>query len=199
MISSSSPYSPKLELIIQFLSLHFVRGSSQPLDGRWLHSAFIESLTSEHDKLVHIGIIISSHDQALHVSRLKELKGKGKQQKNPETKFEAFNPKVENQQHEEPSSQKKNKRKGHHGKEKVKCSYQGKGFHLEHACMKKNLDEYTSILERNHINLPKSFWRRDQQDREPQHEKGHALMASTSKSKALLIDSGASNHMMTEK
>ena len=62
--------------------------------------------------------------------------------------------------------------------------------------MKKNLDEATSLLERNHINLPDSFRRRDQQDREPQHEKGHALMESTSKSKSLLIDSGASNHMM---
>ena len=65
--------------------------------------------------------------------------------------------------------------------------------------MKKNLDEATSLLERNHINLPESFWRRDQQDREPQHEKGHALMASTLKSKAPLIDSGASNRKMAEK
>ena len=65
--------------------------------------------------------------------------------------------------------------------------------------MKKNLDEATSLLERNHINLPESFQRRDHQDQEPQHEKGHALMASTSKSKALLIDSGALNHMMAEK
>ena len=40
--------------------------------------AFIESLTSEHDKLVQMGIIISSHDQALHVSGPKYLKGKGK-------------------------------------------------------------------------------------------------------------------------
>ena len=72
-------------------------------------------------------------------------------------------------------------------------------FHPEHSCMKKKIDEATSLLERNHINLPESFWRRDQQDREPQHEKGHALMARTSKSKSLLIDSGASNHMMAEK
>ena len=43
------------------------------------------------------------------------------------------------------------------------------------------------------------FRRRDQQDREPQHEKGHALMESTSKSKALLINSRASNHMMAKK
>ena len=65
--------------------------------------------------------------------------------------------------------------------------------------MKKNIDEATSLIERNHVNLPKSFQRRDHQDWEPQHKKGHALMASTSKSKALLIDSGALNHMMAEK
>ena len=39
----------------------------------------------------------------------------------------------------------------------------------------------------------------DQQDREPQHERGHALMASTSKTKALSIYSGALNHMMDER
>ena len=65
--------------------------------------------------------------------------------------------------------------------------------------MKKKLDEATSLLEKNRINLSKSFRRRDQQDQEPQHERGHDLMASTSKSKSLLIDSGASNHMMDER
>ena len=44
----------------------------------------------------------------------------------------------------------------------------------------------------------KIFRRRDQHDRETQHEKGHALMESTSKSKALLIAYGASNHMMSK-
>ena len=61
-------------------------------------NAFIEYLTSEHDKLIQMGIIISSHDHALHVSRPKDIKGKGKQQKNPKTKFKAPNPKVQNQQ-----------------------------------------------------------------------------------------------------
>ena len=42
-------------------------------------NAFIESLTSEHDKLVQMGIIRSSRDQALHVSGPKDLKGKGNQ------------------------------------------------------------------------------------------------------------------------
>ena len=63
-------------------------------------NAFIESLTSEqsltseHDKIVHMGIIRSSHDQVLHVSRPKDMKGKGKQQKNQKTKFDAPKPRA---------------------------------------------------------------------------------------------------------
>ena len=59
-------------------------------------NAFFESLTSEHDKLVWMGIIISSHDQALYALGPKDLKGKGKQQKNPKSKFDAPKPRVEN-------------------------------------------------------------------------------------------------------
>ena len=125
-----------------------------------------------------MGIIKSSHDQSLYVSGPKDLNGKGKQQKKLKSKFEAPKPKVKNQQHEEPSNSKKNKNKGHHGKEKVKCLYRGKRFHPKHACMKKKLDEATSILGKNHINIPEIFRRRDQQDREPQHEKGHASWKS---------------------
>ena len=85
------------------------------------------------------------------------------------------------------------------GKKNLGVLTAGRVFTINMSAMKKNLDEATSLLERNHINLPESFRRRDHQDREPQHEKGHALMASTSKSKELLIDSGALNHMMDEK
>ena len=81
-------------------------------------NSFIESLTSEHDKLVQMEIIRSSHDQALHVSGHRDLKGKGKQQKNLKTKFKSPKPKVENQQHEESSGSKKNKGKWNHGKKK---------------------------------------------------------------------------------
>ena len=41
-------------------------------------NAFIESLTSEHDKIFQMGIIRSSCDQSLHVSGPKDTKGKGK-------------------------------------------------------------------------------------------------------------------------
>ena len=130
-------------------------------------NAFIETLTNEHDKLVQMGIIRYSSDQSLHVLGPKDLKGKEKQQNNQKTKFDAPKHRVENQQHDESSGSRKNKGKGHHGKEKVKCSYCRKGFHPKHAYMKKKLDEETSLLERNHSNLPKIFRRRDQQDWEP--------------------------------
>ena len=62
--------------------------------------------------------------------------------------------------------------------------------------MKNNLDDITSILEGNNINLVKSVQKLDHQHQDTQQERGHALMESTSKCKALLIDSRASNHMM---
>ena len=137
-----------------------------------------------------MGIIISSKYQALFALGPKYPKGKGKK-KNQKAKFDAPNPKEKKQQQEESSGSKKHKNKGNQGKEKVKCSYYGKGFHPEHACMKKNLDEMTSLLERNNINLQESVWKRDNNDRDTQQERGHSLMASTSKPKDLLIESGA--------
>ena len=132
-------------------------------------NAFIESLINEQDKLVQMGIIRSSKDQALFVSGPKDLKGKGKN--NQKSKFDAPNTKEKNQQHEEPSGSKKHKNKGNQGKEKVKCSYCGKGFHLEHACMKNNIDEMNSLLERNNINLPESVRKRDHQDQDTHQER----------------------------
>ena len=54
-------------------------------------------------------------------------------------------------------------------------------------------------LERNNINLPESVWKRDNDDRDIQQERGHALMEIVSNPKSLLIDSRASNHMMERK
>ena len=42
-------------------------------------NSFIESLTQEHDKLIQMGIILSSKDQALVVGGLKVVNDKGRQ------------------------------------------------------------------------------------------------------------------------
>ena len=46
-------------------------------------NSFIESLTNEHDKLVQMGIIRSSKDQALVAGGPKAMNGKGKQKNEP--------------------------------------------------------------------------------------------------------------------
>ena len=77
--------------------------------------AFIKSLTNEHDKLVQMGIIKYSEDQAMFSLGPKYMKVKGKQ-KNQKAKFDAPNPKEKNEQQEESSSSKKHKNKGNHEK-----------------------------------------------------------------------------------
>ena len=62
--------------------------------------------------------------------------------------------------------------------------------------MKSQLDEMTLLLEKNNINIPKSVRKRENHDWNIHSERGHALMESTLKPRSLLIDSGASNHMM---
>ena len=74
-------------------------------------NAFIESLTNEHDKLVQMGIIGSSKDQALFASWPKDMNGKGKK-KNQKTKFDSPNPEEKNHQQDEPFGSKKHKNKG---------------------------------------------------------------------------------------
>ena len=62
--------------------------------------------------------------------------------------------------------------------------------------MKNKLDEATSLLDRNNINILESFQRKENQDWEYKQEREHALMESTSKSKNIMIDSRSLNHMM---
>ena len=158
-------------------------------------NAFIESLTNEHDKLVQMGIIGSSKTQALFIGGPKATNGKGNQ-KNQKTKFDAPKPKEKHQQQDEPSCSRKNKHKGKEGKEKIKCSYYERGFDLEISCMKRQLDEMTLLLENNNINLPEGARKRENHDRNTQPERGHVLMENVSNPRAILVESGALNHMV---
>ena len=62
--------------------------------------------------------------------------------------------------------------------------------------MKKTLDEMTLLLERNNINIPDSVRKRDNHDQNIHPKRGHALMETITTPRALLVDSGASNHMV---
>ena len=129
-------------------------------------NSFIESLTQEHDKLIQMGIIQSSRDQALVAGGPKVANDKGeKKDKSP----------IENEQSNEPSGSNRSKK---NGKGKVLFSYCGRGFHSERSCMRRQLDELTLVLKKHNI-----------------FAKGHALKARCSSTHVFLIDSRASNHM----
>ena len=92
-------------------------------------NSFIESLTNEHDKLIQMGIIRSSKDQALVAVGPRVAIDKGK--KKDESP-------MEKEQSNEPSHSKRSKK---NGKGKTLCSYCGRGFHPERSCMRRQLDE----------------------------------------------------------
>ena len=97
---------------------------------------FMESLTQEQDKMVMMGTIKPSKDQALVSgdSRV-DSKSKKKAKNTPEQNRDKNNSQEEPQCSKK-NSQKKNKNKG----EMSKCAYYSKGYHLESSCMKKRID-----------------------------------------------------------
>ena len=90
--------------------------------------AFIQSLTSENDKLIQMGIIQSSKDLALVARGDKVANDKGNQRDESPMKKE---------QSKEPSSSKRSKK---NGEGKVLCSNCGRGFHSQSSCMRRQLD-----------------------------------------------------------
>ena len=87
---------------------------------------FMESLTQEQDKLVMMGTIKPSKDQALVArdSRV-DSKGKKKYKKTPEQKRD------NNKSQEDPQGSKKNFQKKKNKGEMSKCAYCSKGFILK--------------------------------------------------------------------
>ena len=110
--------------------------------------AFAEFLIQEHDKLVQRGVIQTSKNQALLVTYLNNVQERGKH-KEREKKNTDSNPK-ENQEYFDGASSSKKKKKF----EKTKCPYCMRGFHPESQCMKKKIDQLSTLLEHNNIYLP---------------------------------------------
>ena len=78
-----------------------------------------------------------------------KMDSKGKKKSNQ--KKPPYQNKDKSKFHEESSSSKKNSQKKK-GKFKMrKCTYCGKGYHLESSCMKKQIDILTQLLEKNNI------------------------------------------------
>ena len=101
---------------------------------------FIAALTQEKAKLVQMGSIKRSKNQALAATTAPKSSGKDKKKgtgKFHESKKERFSQSSEN------SSEPKGKKKK---KERTLCSYCSKGLHPKENCMRKTIDEMAKQL-----------------------------------------------------
>ena len=73
------------------------------------------------------------------------------------------------------------------------------GFHPEIQCMKKTIEQMSTLIEHNNISLPQGANKFDDGPPIEDHEICHALKAYLTQSKAYLIDVGASNHMIASR
>ena len=125
--------------------------------------SFSEYLIKEKDKLIQMGVIKTSKDQALLVTDSRKAQAKGKS-KTMEPKEADSKPK-QNQQTSEAAFGSKKKKKF----ENKMCPYCMRGFHLEKSCMKKQVDQLTALLKHNNISLPQGAKNPDDG-----HERCHA-------------------------
>ena len=111
-------------------------------------NSFLDSLTKEKDKLIHMGVLNSpkSKDHALLVQGSKNQKSKEKQIVK-KAKLE-----IEDENSYE-YLMKKVKKKG----SKYKCSYCRNGFNSENKCFKKNMDIMSQLLEKHKIEVPEEL------------------------------------------
>ena len=152
---------------------------------------FMESFTQEQDKLVMMGIIKPSKDQALVAGDSRfDSKSKKKSKNPPEQKRD------KNKSQEEPQGSKKNFQKKKNKGEMSKCAYCSKGYHHESYCMKKQIDMLTQLQEKNNISLPDCSKKREGGSNSEEKERVHALVSSTSSSPSFIIDSRDSRHMV---
>ena len=82
---------------------------------------------------------------------------------------------------------------------KTRSPYCMRGFHLESQSMKKTIDQLSTLLKQNNISLLQGAKKSNAVQPTKDHERCHALKADLTQSKAYLIDSGSSNHMVSSK
>ena len=102
--------------------------------------AFVESLIQEQDKLVQMGVIQTSKNQALFVGDSNNAHERGKH-KGKETKNIDSKPKDNKISFDLALGSKKKKKF-----EKTRCPYCMRGFHLESQCMKKTINQLSTLV-----------------------------------------------------
>ena len=133
----------------------------------------------EKNKLIQMGVIQTSKYQALLVTDSSKAQEKGKSKKK-EPKAADLKPK-QNQQTSKGASGSKKK-----NFEKQLCPYCEKGYHLEDNCMRKQLDEISTLLMKHNI-YPTRAKNPDEEPQIEDDERYHALKYSLTQSTTYLI------------
>ena len=136
--------------------------------------AFVESLIQEQDKLVQMGVIQTSKNQALLMTDSNDAQERGKH-KWKESKTTVSNPK-ENQRYSDGASVSNKKNKF----DKAKCPYYMRGFHPERQCMNKTSDQPSTLLKKNNVSLPQEVKKYDAGELIEYHVRCHAMKAGLS-------------------
>ena len=102
---------------------------------------FTDSLIHEQEKLVQLGVLQTSKNQALLMTDYTNVQDKGENMRKEPTAFDS-KPKESQKSSEGASSSKKKKKF-----EKTKYPYCMRGFHPESQRMKKQIDQKSSLLE----------------------------------------------------
>ena len=135
---------------------------------------FMESLTQEKDKIVQMGTIKSSKDQALVEGVSNPSKGKNKDKDSrKQDKKKQNRPKSSN------GGSNPCKDKGKKKEENTKCTYCHKGWNPESECMKKTIDMMAQLLGKNNIPVPEGARKKDVNLGSDNKERCHALVAGS--------------------
>jgi hypothetical protein len=147
---------------------------------------FIESLTKEQTKLIHMGLM---KDPKAHALTMHDGKGSSKHNRK-----EGYSKPFNDSSGSRDSSDSKKKKKG------KQCSYCNKLNHKESTCMMKHIDLMAQTLQQNNLGnfIPEGVKKRKEEYPAPKKGNHHALVAINSSSDSWIIDSSASHHMATK-
>jgi hypothetical protein len=189
-----SKLGPEFSVFVStFHSVKFTSGATWKMPSL---EDFIESLTQEQTKLINMGKIKGPKAHALTVQdgshQYQKSKDKDKRKSHAHPKKEGYS---------KPFTDASGS-KGGKGRKGEKCTYFHKGFHPESACMQKQIDLMTQILQQNNLGdrIPEGAKKKKPEDQNPKKgNSSHALIAINSSPDAWIVDSGASHHMAATK
>jgi hypothetical protein len=166
-----------------FHSVKFASGASSKMPSL---EDFIKSLTQEKTKLINMGKI---KGPKVHSLTVKDGSHQYQKSKDKDKRKDHAHPKKEG--YTKPFTDASGS-KGGKERKGDKCSYYHKGFHPKSACMQKQINLMTQIIQKNNLGdrIPEGAKKKNPEDHNPKKgNSSHALIAINSSPDAWIVDS----------